>query len=262
MLKLALTLRWMAALVFCLLLAVGFALMAQWQVGRTVIENASNETWSKVQTVDLASIATPNSPFTFNEISTVGNEVILTKVRIGMTLNPSAAVLIENRIQVNGDRGFWIVVPAQTEKARVFVAVGFVELESEAKAAIAKVRQLAVAQALLPQTGRYLPSEAPLQSLGAGRYASLSVPQLINSESFSAGSTYTGFLALTVENVFGDVQGVELITVGMAQSDSQVNWLSAFYAIEWTVFAGFAVFMWWRLLADAYKKQQVALLAE
>jgi hypothetical protein len=48
----------------------------------------------------------------------------------------------------------------------------------------------------------------------------------------------------------------------MPQSDSQVNWLSAFYAIEWTVFAGFAVFMWWRLLADAYKKQQAALLAE
>jgi hypothetical protein len=69
-------------------------------------------------------------------------------------------------------------------------------------------------------------------------------------------------MALTDENLFADIEGVEKLTVGMAQSDSQVNWLSAFYAIEWTVFAGFAVFMWWRLLADAYKKQQAALLNE
>jgi hypothetical protein len=52
------------------------------------------------------------------------------------------------------------------------------------------------------------------------------------------------------------------LTIGLAKSESEVNWLSAFYAIEWTIFAGFAVFMWWRLLADAYKKQQAALLAE
>ena len=69
-------------------------------------------------------------------------------------------------------------------------------------------------------------------------------------------------MALTEDNVLSSVDGVEQVTIGMPQSDSQVNWLSAFYAIEWTVFAGFAVFMWWRLLADAYKKQQAALLAE
>jgi cytochrome oxidase assembly protein ShyY1 len=252
----------MAALVLCLILAVGFALLAQWQVGRTVIENSSNETWSQVKIVELESFAKPNQPFTFNEISTAGDETILTKVRIELTLNPAEAFLVGNRIQVNGDRGYWIVVPARSVDSQLFVAVGFVELESQAQDVLAEVKKLAVAQAFLPQTGRYLPSEAPNQSVGDDLYDSLSVPQLINRGSFIADPSYAGFLALTDDNVFGEIDGVQILTVGMSQMDSQLNWLSAFYAIEWTVFAGFAVFMWWRLLADSYMKQQTALLAD
>ncbi len=90
------------------------------------------------------------------------------------------------------------------------------------------------------------------------------MPQLINNDldEGSKSATYTGFLALTDQNMFAQIDGVQELTIGMPKTDSEVNWLSAFYAIEWTVFAGFAVFMWWRLLADAYKKQQAALLAE
>ncbi len=236
--------------------------MAQWQVSRTFIENAANESWSKMEVVGLSSVAQPNSPFTFLEISSVGDEVVLTKVRTELTLDPSNAVLIANRIQINGDRGYWLVLPGQTESAKLFLAAGFIENKAQALAALQKVRELVVVQALLLHTGRYLPSEAPLESVESGIFESLSVAQLINRDSFVADSVYTGFLALTDENIFADIEGVEKLTVGMAQSDSQVNWLSAFYAIEWTVFAGFAVFMWWRLLADAYKRQQTALLAE
>lgn len=262
MLKLALTARWITALVFCLLLAAGFALMAQWQIGRTFIENAANQSWSKVEVVELESIAQPNSPFAFSEISVIGEKTVLTKVKTEFTLEAANAVLISNRIQVNGERGYWIVVPAQTKTAKLFVAAGFIENEEQAKTALAEIKKLVVVQALFPQTGRYLPSEAPVQSGQQDVYDTLSVPQLVNRDSFQEQPVYTGFMALTESSPFSLVDGVRLLTVGMPQSDSQVNWLSAFYAIEWTVFAGFAVFMWWRLLADAYKKQQAALLAE
>ena len=36
-----------------------------------------------------------------------------------------------------------------------------------------------------------------------------------------------------------------------AATEAQINWLSAFYAVEWTVFCGFSVFLWWRLVRDA-----------
>jgi cytochrome oxidase assembly protein ShyY1 len=262
MLKLALTARWIAALVLCLLLAVAFALLAQWQINRTFIENTSNEAWSDVKIVDLETVAEPNAPFTFNEISVVEEKTILTKVMTKITFNPSRALLVANRIQLNGDSGYWVVVPTRTEKAELFVAVGFVQGEEKAKQALAQIKELFTVQAFMPVMGRLLPSEAPEQSLGPDVYATLSVPQLINNQ-LDEGSevpTYTGFLALTEQSMFNSIEGVQPLTIGMPQSDSQVNWLSAFYAIEWTVFAGFAVFMWWRLLADAYKKQQLALV--
>jgi cytochrome oxidase assembly protein ShyY1 len=264
MLKLALTARWIAALVLCLLLAVAFALLAQWQINRTFIESTSNEAWSAVKVVDLESVAIPNSPFTFNEISSSGDETVLTKVRTKVTFNPSRAILIADRIQLNGDNGYWVVVPSNTEVAQLFVAAGFIQGEEKAQEALAQIKQLFTVQAFMPIEGRLLPSEAPAQSLGKDMYSTLSVPQLINDseDEGSKSATYTGFLALTDQNMFSQIEGVQELTIGMPKTDSEVNWLSAFYAIEWTVFAGFAVFMWWRLLADAYQKQQAALLAE
>jgi hypothetical protein len=38
----------------------------------------------------------------------------------------------------------------------------------------------------------------------------------------------------------------------------RINWLSAFYFLEWMLFAGFAVFLWWRLVRD----EQIRLAAE
>jgi hypothetical protein len=129
---------------------------------------------------------------------------------------------------------------------------------------LAGVKKLLTVQAFMPFEGRLLPSEAPVQALDKDVYGTLSVPQQINkvADDAKGSATYTGFLALTDQNVFSGVAGIEPLTIGIAKGDGEVNWLSAFYAIEWTVFAGFAVFMWWRLLADAYKKQQAALLAE
>jgi hypothetical protein len=264
MLKLALTVRWIAALFFCLMLAVVFALMAQWQISRTFVEDVTSDTWSKVKVVDLDSVTEPNSPFTFNEVSLEGGETVLTKVKTELTLNPARAVLVTNRIQLSGDRGYWIVIPANTLKAELFVAAGFVKGEQEAKTALAEVKNLMTVQAFMPFVGRLFPSEAPVESFGEDLFETLSVPQLINTklDETKDSATYTGFLALTDQNVLSEVPGVEPLTIGIAKGDGEVNWLSAFYAIEWTIFAGFAVFMWWRLLADAYKKQQAALLAE
>ena len=50
------------------------------------------------------------------------------------------------------------------------------------------------------------------------------------------------------ENIAG-LEPIALTSPPSAPLDN-VNWLSAFYAIEWSVFAGFAVFMWWRLVED------------
>lgn len=243
--------------------------MAQWQIGRSFIDGPGDNTWLAVTTTDLTQVAEPNSPFTLNEIPTGGDMPFLTQVKTSLSVDSSKAVLVTKRIQVNGDSGYWLVVPAETEKATLFVVAGFINEKENALEVLNQVRELGFNQVLgasaekpLIATGRYLPSEAPVESLGENLFDSLSVAQLINQDSFDSQRVYTGFMVLTENNLFSSVDGVELVTIGIPKSDSQVNWLSAFYAIEWTVFAGFAIFMWWRLLADAYKKQQAALLAQ
>lgn len=259
MLKLALTAKWITALVLCLLMAVAFALLAQWQINRSVLPNSDNEGWTQVQYAAIETVANPNEPFTFNEISKEGSKKLLTLVNARVTQNPAQAVLVANRVQVDGTKGYWLVVPASTVNADLYLAVGFISDLDNAKAVLAKTHELLSVQAFLPIAGRYLPSEAPEPAIEDGVYSSVSVAQLINLKQTSLNS-YAGFLAVTKPNIYTKQPGVQQITIGLAKSDSQLNWLSAFYAIEWTVFAGFAIFMWWRLLADAYRKQQEALL--
>ncbi|MBV6545519.1 SURF1 family protein, partial [Ursidibacter maritimus] len=49
---------------------------------------------------------------------------------------------------------------------------------------------------------------------------------------------------------------------GLVQIDSpppiaqtELNWLNVFYAVEWIIFAGFAVFLWYRLVRDAKERE-------
>ena len=268
MLKLALSIKWLGALLLCLLLAGIFAALAQWQVTRSVIPNSDNESWDKVQVLALEEIAQVGEPFTFIEISKKGKDKVLSEVQAEIYLSSSQAVLVGNRIQLDGRQGYWVIVPASTPSGKIFVAVGFVEGEDNARDVLEKINlpmftTAGSSGALLgaePLTGRYIPSEAPQEYSNPKLFESLSVPQLINiwfaQDESKVSDVYTGILALTHENQFSSIPNLEPITIGVARSDTQVNWLSAFYAIEWTAFALFALFIWWRLLSDAYIKQQ------
>lgn len=260
MLKLALTTKWIAALVLCLLMAAGFAILAQWQINRSFVPNSSNTNWTKVDYVQLNTIAEPNTAFAFNEVTEVGKEKILTQTLTRIKYLPTETFIVDRRFQSNGTAGYWLVVKAKTEDAVLFVAVGFAEDLDKARAAASEINAMPETDVLQPVSGRYLPSESPLERADGESFHSLSVPELFNLSEATGESVYTGFLAITKNNSFTKLPGIQPLTIGLAQSDSQLNLLSAFYAIEWTVFAGFAVFMWWRLLADSYKKQQAELL--
>lgn len=266
MLKLALSFKWLGALLLCLLLAGVFAALAQWQVTRSVIPNSDNAGWNTVQTQPLDDIARVGEPYSFNEISKQGKEKVLTEVSARVVIRPSF-VLVANRIQLDGRLGYWLVVPASTSHGKLFLAVGFIKDLVTAKKILADLRKplssVASSHGALDWgtqvQGRYIPSEAPEQQIAKDIFSSLSIAQLINlSDNVQSlkSNTYAGALVLTHENPFSSTANLEPITIGLAKSETQLNWLSAFYAIEWTVFAGFALFIWWRLLSDAYLKQQ------
>lgn len=248
-------------MVLCLVLAAVFAFLAQWQIERSFLPDSGSNYYTKMNYVALEEISTPTKPFTFQEVTKKGKDTVLTLALVRARLEPSETVLVNNRVQLNGSQGSWLVVPALTETGRIFIATGFVRDQADALVALDEARSKNGTVSFVPFYGRYLPSEAPLEQKTASTFESMSVAQLVN---FVSGETvvYPGFLAVTAENQFTKIKGVEPLTIGLAKGEAGVNWLSLFYALEWIAFALFAIFMWWRLLADAFKKQQKELLEQ
>jgi len=260
MLRLALTAKWISGLLLALLLASAFAFLGQWQLGRAVGSETKKVTTSDF--VSLTSVAKPNQPFAFVEVSeSADKKVTLHRVRAEINLYDAKPFIIADRIQLDGRVGYWLVQPAHVKLAdgslaQVFVARGWAKDLSTAKKAAALLPALGFTDWFGNFVGRYQPGESPLKTNADGTFASLSPAQLINllpdSKPESLPS-YGGFFVVDEADGSGDAQlGLETITMGVPDLGNPINWLSAFYAVEWTVFAGFAVFMWWRLLADAF----------
>jgi hypothetical protein len=109
-------------------------------------------------------------------------------------------------------------------------------------------------------TGRLLPSEAPVAGKAPkpGEASAVSVAELIN---YWDVSSYPGFVSATAEVVGGqDVSAAAVpgnllpLDIGPQPPAQHINWLNLFYSIEWVVFAGFALFIWWRLVKDDYHR--------
>jgi hypothetical protein len=78
----------------------------------------------------------------------------------------------------------------------------------------------------------------------------MSVATLINEWSTPPETVYGGYLIL------GEApRGLETIDAPAPSEEVVLNWLNVFYAVEWVVFAGFAVFLWWRFVRDAWERE-------
>jgi surfeit locus 1 family protein len=76
--------------------------------------------------------------------------------------------------------------------------------------------------------------------------------ELVNLYSSEQVQSFAGFLAIAGEPGFG----LTPIQLPPPEAGTQVNWLTLFYAVEWVLFAGFAVFLWWRLVQDQRIREQ------
>ena len=104
------------------------------------------------------------------------------------------------------------------------------------------------ALALGPEwSGRYLPTESPQQSdFEAGERSALAVADLVNDWLDFDGAVYGGFVVSAEAPA-----GLDPIVADAPQRTAVLNWLNVFYAIEWALFAGFAIYLWYRLVCDA-----------
>lgn len=250
MLKTALKPRWIAGLVFALLLSGVFVLLSQWQLSRSAqYEPPAPSSIEEVK--PLVDVLEPGQFFP----GSVSDQMVTATG----TYDPAKQVLVEGRL-FNNQKGFWIVSAFAVDSAPTLKGVG---ASPQTWIPVARGWVADAAQAGPPPsgtitlTGRLIPSEAPLPKVdaGPGRASAVSTAELINKWEVSS---YQGFIAATSE-VSGEVpvslgDDVKPLNIPPQPPAEQVNWLNLFYAVEWVVFAGFSIFIWWRLVKDDYRR--------
>jgi surfeit locus 1 family protein len=248
--------KWIFGLFLAIAIAAVFALLGQWQLERTFTE-VEPEDKSQLPLV-LIDSEKPGAPLT----ATAANK----RVKADLMLDTQNVFIVSNRLQLLADKavsgydlfssGYWVIANSRVllqdgeSTASLSVGIGFAESLSVAEAARAELMESIQAQAFLEQTGRYLQTEGPVALTDLGKpylLESFSLAQLVNLYKGAGAQSLAGFMVLDSEPGFG----LETIVIAPPEAGTQVNWLTLFYALEWALFAGFAVFLWWRLVEDA-----------
>ena len=228
--------RWIAALLLALAVAGGLAWLGQWQLERSF--RATDAPVIDTETpVPLTDVAEPQSGVTEDVAGRV--------VTASGTLRADDVTVLTGRAGRNDTVNAWLVGRLDTDDgATVAVALGWaVDEETALAAAPAEDQRIEV-------TGRYLPSEGPQESdFEAGEHTALSAAELVN-EWDGVDAIYSGYIVLHDE-----FPGLGVIDSPEPDPPVEVNWLNLFYAIEWAVFALFALFIWYRLVADEHERE-------
>jgi cytochrome oxidase assembly protein ShyY1 len=236
-LRTALRPRWILALLLALGFAAGFVLLSQWQLSRSV-EQATVVTRETETVVALDTVASPQAGVT----TTAAGQRVSTTI----SFVPGDFGVLSGRS--SGDReGYWLVGHAITaDGISLAVALGWAPSAEDALAGVSSDTAAATVE------GRYEATEpAADDDFETGERSAMSVATLINEWSAAPASVYGGYLIL------GEApQGLETIDAPAPSDEVVLNWLNVFYAVEWVVFAGFAVFLWWRFVRDAWEREQ------
>jgi cytochrome oxidase assembly protein ShyY1 len=226
--------RWLAGLAAILVLAGGFAFLAQWQIGRAVAE-ATIESVDSETPVDLTTLLEPMTPQTLTD---GGRRVTVTG-----TWTQQSTVIFE---RTQGDTtGEWLVRNFMVDGSCLPIAVGF-------GTAIDPTEFIVIDDSPSTLAGRLVPSDDIIAGdVQSDHRIIVAAADLINE--WQCESMYDGYIILAET-----VSPLTVISAPPPVPQAVLNWLNIFYAIEWIAFAVFALYFWFRLVKDAVERETEA----
>ncbi len=226
--------RWIAGLLAILVLAGGFAFLAQWQIGRAVAEATVVEVDSETP-VAIQELLRPMTPQTRDD---GGRRVTAT----GTWTQQST--VIYGRTQ-DGVDGQWLVRNMMVDGSCLPVAVGFAVSIDPAEFVVIDDSPSSI-------SGRLVPSDDILANdIQTDRREVIAAADLINE--WNCASMFDGYVVLDQATA-----PLETIHAAPPLPQAVLNWLNIFYAIEWIAFALFALYFWYRLVKDAVEREAEA----
>ena len=223
--------RWIAGLLAILVLAGGFAFLAQWQIERAVIEATVVEVDSETP-VPIQDILQPMTPQTRDD---GGRRVTVT----GTWTQQSTVIYGQEQDGVDGQ---WLVRNMMVDGSCLPVAMGFAKT-------IDPTEFVVIDDSPSTISGRIVPSDDVLASdIQTVHREIVAAADLINE--WGCASMFDGYVVLDEA-----VAPLESIYAPPPLPQAVLNWLNIFYAIEWIAFALFALYFWYRLVKDAVERE-------
>jgi hypothetical protein len=161
-----------------------------------------------------------------------------------VTLDPANSFVVRDRLQLKGEdfvRGYWLISNSFIDGNSLTLALGFSEDLEEVQRAQSRLEN-----GEFEITGYLQPPEAPESQTQGGLLESLSLAQLVNLYEGDPIVSYPVYVIVQD----GIDSELEKISINIRQQEIQINWLTAFYAIEWAFFMVAAFYIWWRLIRD------------
>lgn len=219
--------KFIAGFVISLIAAAVFSLLGQWQLERSFTKEQTAEEIQKIVTVEV-------------------------------TLDTKNVYIVDGRLQ-NGREVFWLLVNSYDKDAKsLTLAIAQSDSLQKIEAARFELKNSMVAQAFLPIQGYWLPTEAPLEIDREKPYLlkSVSLAQLINL--YSPDQPIVSYKDFLVAKGLASSLDVKLEEINaVLEPAPAINWLTLFYAAEWVLFAGFAIFLWARTVKDAVERERL-----
>lgn len=231
--------RWLALLGVVIAVCVAFVWLGLWQLA-VAQDDAFKELQEQRDALvekPLDEVIAPHAAFPADG---AGHPVVVEGVYDG-----SRQFLVPERV-LEGQSGYWVVTPLLVDDTTAAVPVlrGFVTDPADADVPPAD-----------PVTvhGELAPGESPSfaeEPLPPGQHGTIDLSRLANEWS---EALYNGFVFSTQEEPRVSAEGLAHVPPPVLQA-GDVDWRNLGYALQWWVFAAFAVFMFVKLLHDAARE--------
>lgn len=237
--------RHLVLLLVATLFASGFVALGLWQydVAQQDARQQALEKAASRPVVPMSQVVRPHGEFP--------SDAGLRRVTTSGRYESAKSFLVPGRV-LHGKPGYWVLTPLVVDGtgARIPVLRGFLSEPGPIPAAPSGQVHLVAALA---------PAESPRvsQNLPAGQRESVDVGALLNEW---GGDVYNAFLFVERQQPAETAPALQHVPPPRPDADG-FDWRNLGYAIQWFVFAMFALYLWWRIVREAHRDQLALAVA-
>jgi cytochrome oxidase assembly protein ShyY1 len=231
--------RWLALLAAVLVLSSGMAWLGTWQLGRARDQgDAAKQARVSIPPVPLRDVLPPQTAFPADGVDR--------PVTVTGSWERGGQLLLPER-WLDGRQGFWVLTPLRLDDGSVLAVLrGWTASAADAERGAAALPTTPVSLTGVLRPGEEAVTRTPGETSGlpAGQLERVDPVELIERWS---GPTHTGFVVLTAPEQPG------LTPVPPATGNGRLALQNLSYAVQWFIFAGFGLFLWFRLVRDDHR---------